>query len=149
VPIRFLLAVTEEIAVVLGDIIGHREGFAFSTTAFWRHKPEGLAEEFMHGVPPRVAVVFSDGRRSTRKRSTSEVSPERPLLASQSAGGGGWSLGAGYWIRAVPSPGELTFAWEWEERRMPLSAYVLDAGRVIDACSASERLFTDLGQESL
>jgi hypothetical protein len=143
---RFVLAASSEITVVVGDIVAYREGFSFEVVIHFRRLNQPLMLELhegeRHGLRsrlPRLGVDFGDGRRTTTR--SADATPERPLLVRTGGSGGGWSQVESYWIWALPARGQLTFVWEWPAQDMPLTMHAVDADAILAAAGEIEQLF--------
>jgi hypothetical protein len=156
VPVRLLLARTDELALALFDITAYSTGFSLRLGLRLHPDasidPRGLMMQ-LHGGPMgggdeqlRFGVEFADGRKATN------VGPRRPpgeeelpisLTPRGGGGGGGLSFDVGYWVFPLPPPGKLTVAVEWPARGLPETRHELAADAILEAAELSEQLWED------
>jgi hypothetical protein len=156
VPIRLVLARTDDLALGLGNVVAYSTGFSLRL-ALRLHPKSTLEPRILmpqlHGFGPRGAddqlrfgVEFSDGRKATNlgaRRPPHEQEPEISLVPSGGAGGGGRSFNVGYWVYPLPPPGSVTLAVEWPARNVREQRYELDATPIAEAGAGSEQLWED------
>jgi hypothetical protein len=146
VPLRFVLARTENVVIFVGDVVAFREGIGFTAYACTRQPAQVRAGR--GGWPEstgrlRVGLEFSDGRRTTDIRERTPTIA-RPRLASYSGGSrGGRTHGSAYWMQALPPPGPLTFACEWPDEALPLHRHTIDSDPLLRAAAAVEKTWPD------
>jgi hypothetical protein len=156
VPVRLLLARTDEFALGLADIVAYSTGFSLRLALRLHPKSELEPRVLMpqlHGFGPRsgddqlrFGVEFSDGRKATNlgsRRPPHEEEPEIALVPSGGGGGGGKSFNVGYWVYPLPSPGPVIVAAEWPARNVRETRHELDGDAIIEAGAGSEQLWDD------
>jgi hypothetical protein len=156
VPVRLLLARTDEFALGLADVVAYSTGFSLRLALRLHPKSELELRVLMpqlHGFGPRsgddqlrFGVEFSDGRRATNlgaRRPPHEQEPAISLVTAGGGGGGGKSFNVGYWVYPLPSPGPVTVAVEWPSQRVRETQHALDGDAIIEAGAGSERLWDD------
>jgi hypothetical protein len=155
VPMRVLLARTDDIAVSVGDVVAYSTGFTLRLAVRVRpgvvedprsffmqlHAPPGMASA--DGL--RFGIGFADGRRATRMRPgpTSEGPPPIALMARGGGDSGGGGLDVGYWVFPLPPAGPLVFALEWPSRGIDETTREVDATAIAEAGAQSEVLWKD------
>jgi hypothetical protein len=157
VPLRLLLARTEELAVALVDAVAYTTGFTLRLAI--RFHPD--AADFdphevmgqLHGMPRgstderlRFGVEFADGRKATNLGPRRPPADEPPDISlSHNGGGGGGNRGwqTGYWIYPLPPSGPMTLAIAWSGRDIPEETHTIDAAPIIEAAAESTILWED------
>ena len=155
-PVRLLLARTDEFALGLADVVAYSTGFSLRLALRLHPKSELEPRVLMpqlHGFGPRsgddqlrFGVEFSDGRKATNlgaRRPPHEEEPEISLVPAGGGGGGGKSFNVGYWVYPLPSPGPVTVAAEWPTRKVRETRHELDGDSIIEAGAGSEQLWDD------
>ena len=166
-PLRLLLARTDDVVVAVTDATGYPTGFEFKLVirsrtrsygiydepfdvghpTLWRHRRPGSE------IPPellRFGIEFADGSKATNVTgppflTPDEEPPEGPLLLEHGGGGGGGDWDAKYWVWPLPPEGPLAFVCEWPAKGIPLTREEIDAGLVLAAASRAEKLWDDAG----
>jgi hypothetical protein len=166
VPIRLVLARTEEVAVAVTDATAYPTGFELrlvsrartaaghgapwddpfdpATMLRMRHAP-GRGE-----LPPeflRFGLEFADGTKATNLGGFQdpEKDPGTRVLMEGSGSGGGASWDTEYWSWPLPPEGPLAFVCEWPAKGIPLTRAEVDARLVLDAAARAEVLWDDPG----
>jgi len=105
-----------------------------------RSADEDLPDDFM-----RFGVLFADGSSWSNVDavfpSPSEP-PTGPLVMSRGGGGGGGSWVMNQWLWPLPPDGSLTFIAEWPKYHVDESRATVDAGRIREAVTQVEDLWT-------
>jgi hypothetical protein len=170
VPLRLVLARTEQVAVVLVGGTAYSTGVVLGLAVrSQRHAAEGPYEDgsidffdFPFGSPHtperppgelpddllRFGVQFSDGRKATTvgsrwPRGTGE--PTGPLLQEVGASFSDGIWDGEFWLWPLPPPGTVTFAVEWPLEELALAKHEVDAALFIDASKQSEVLWPEAG----
>jgi hypothetical protein len=166
-PLRLVLARTDEIAVAVTDLVAYPTGCEFKVVVRSRRRmheidndPLGLfGGGFAHwrrsdSLPDdllRFGVHLSDGTKATSLDERGwgpdpDDAPEPPVLTqSGGAGGGGGDFSYGFWLWPLPPPGPLAFVCEWPDRGVPIERTEIDAGVILAAATRVERLWDDAG----
>jgi hypothetical protein len=160
VPLRLVLARTDEIAVALLDIVAYTTGLSFHLTARrrresadprdpWFRDPLGLQARVSSGeaLPDsllRLGVLFADGRKATTIGSFGVTDePSAPVLSQGGSSGSGREWEASLWLWPLPPAGPLTLVVEWPSEGIEETRQEIDAQPVLEAAQASERLWPD------
>jgi hypothetical protein len=162
VPIRLVLARTDELAVLIDQVAAYPTGFTFQISMSLREEPESPMDlsEVMHGsmrwprmgsqeLPPdqfRFGIRFGDGSKVTnidpgRWLGETGDQPSGPLLVGRGGGGGGARWEQGFWVWPLPPEGPMAFVCEWPARGIPLTEHEVDASRIREAASSAEVLW--------
>lgn len=158
VPIDRILHRTSELAVVLGGVRAHAEGFEFTLLIVrppnqeWESRRHRPARPFGHrGVfrgeddapasVMRVGVLFEDGRRTTstngpvsRMFGEDATPPEPPVMQHLHGSGSDSSWEQTFWVWGLPEQGPVTLVYDWEAEGIPESRFDLD-GDVLRAAA--------------
>ena len=136
-----VLAVSDEVAVVMQGIACYPRGFAFelATTSRYEVPLDEEDQEDLHGAfglwrprrpSARFGIEYSDGRRATLGENWSPMRsmPAKEQLSIEPGGGGG---GAGHWaqelwVQPLPPAGPVTFAVEWPSRGIDETLHTID-----------------------
>lgn len=166
VPLRLVLARTDEVALAITDASAYPSGVMFQvalrlrtlTTEMRRallaspfHLPWYSSEpDGGNEIPPellRIGVQFADGRKATTLggRDWGQGEPEGPVLMPHGGGGGERSWDVRLWLWPLPPPGPLVFACEWPLANIPLTTAELDAALICDAAERAELLWPEEG----
>ena len=164
VPIRLVLARTDEVAVAVADATAYPTGFElrlvtrarttdygsgddpFDPATMWRMRhPPGRGE-----LPPeflRFGLEFADRTKATNLGGfpDPEKDPGARVLMQGSGGGGGGSWETQYWCWPLPPEGPLAFVCEWPAKGIALTRAEVDARIVLDAAARAEVLWDDPG----
>ena len=174
VPLRSLLARTDELAIAITDATAYMNGFEFKLVLRSRRPshdyyggPFGLGEPMMwrHGrgvveggdLPPelfRFGIEFADGSKATTLgghpfEEGPDHEPEGPLLIERGGGGGGGDWDQSYWVWPLPPPGRLAFVCEWPSKGVSITRLEMDAKVILDAADQAEILWDDPGGRRL
>ena len=175
VPLRVVLARTDQVAVALIGAIAYTSGVSltldvrlrpsagsgmnvfndpldpFGHLVMQRHQTGELPPELL-----RFGVQFADGRKATTVGAElrwglpgseeEDEEPTGPVLSPGGGGGGGDQWTTEYWLWPLPPPGRLTFAAEWPSQGIELATHEIDAGIVIDASKRVETLWPEAGR---
>jgi hypothetical protein len=158
VPIRLVLARTEDVAVAVIGGAAYPSGFEFGISVrsrdldeeadpwedpFWpRRSGRGRTQEGLPDELFRFGVEFSDGKRVTSLWGPGdEERPKGPVLTPGGGGGGGGTWDCEYWLWPLPPPGPLAFVCEWPARGIALTRVEVDAALVRDAADRAETLW--------
>jgi hypothetical protein len=165
VPLRSVLARTEELVVALLDAVAYTTGLSFRLTVkrrreppdsfdAWFRDPLGLHERFSSGdaLPDdllRLGVLFSDGRKATTTGGVSTFGrterPSGPVLTPGDSSGGGGEWESTLWLWPLPPAGPLALVVEWPSEGIEETRQEVEAQPLLDAGRASERLWPDEG----
>jgi hypothetical protein len=174
VPLRVVLARTDQVAVALIGAIAYASGVSLTLDVRIRPTAGNGTDVFNDPLDPfghlmmrthqtgelppellRFGVQFADGRKATTvgaelrwgwPGSEEEVEPHGPVLSAGGGGGGGEQWTTEYWLWPLPPPGRLTFAVQWPSKGIELTMRDVDAGIVIDAGKQAETLWPDTGR---
>ena len=154
VPIRLVLAVTEELALAMVDVVAYSTGFALRLALRVRPGAAGFDPRGLMHLDPlgssseeqfRFGIVFADGRKATNlgpRRSPVDAPPKISLMQRGGGGDGrGWDFG--YWVYPLPPPGSVTVAFVWPRGQLAEQSREFDATPIIVAADASEQLWED------
>jgi hypothetical protein len=167
VPLRLVLARTDDVAIAVTDLVAFPTGCEFKLVIRSRRRtheidndPLGMfpvdfgrwrrAEELPDDLL-RFGVHLSDGTKATSLDEPGwdpdpETTPEPPVLSqSGGAGGGGGDFSYGFWLWPLPPPGPLALVCEWPERGIALERTEIDAGVILEAAQHVETLWEDGG----
>jgi hypothetical protein len=163
VPLRLLLARTDDVAVALLDVSAFSTGLQFRMEVRLRahdelidpfgmrlrHTRRGGAAELPDDVL-RFGFELADGSRVTNLGDFPAFEGERtaPVLIQRGGGGGGRAWSFGYWLWPLPPPGPLTAVVEWPSRRIEVTRVELDAGPILTAAAESAPFWPDGGARS-
>lgn len=153
VPVRLVLARTEEAAVVVDGLAAFPSGFElvlsvrvrtprrqWSPLGLWRDEGQaGLPDDLL-----RFGIELADGRKAT----TLSGFPDRgeqegPVLIGRGGGGGVTHWDQTYWVWPLPPPGPLAFVCEWPAEGISLTRAEIDAGLVLEAAARAEILWDE------
>ena len=148
VPLFFspMLALTDEVAVFVGDVVAFPSGFKISVTTFgrlnyFRFRPEhdgpgpGPGPDLTGGVL-RFGVGFGDGSKVTDAWDLNQPHGDGSrVLMSTASGGGNRRYGHHFWCEPLPPPGMMRFVCEWPAVGIPESEVVVDAQVILDAAA--------------
>jgi hypothetical protein len=161
-PIRIVLARTDDLAVLLNQVSAYPTGFTIEISLLLREEPEffmDLSEVLdgsmrrPHKASPelspdlfRFGIRFADGSKVTNidpGRWPKEVDeePTGPLLLARGGGGGGARWEQDYWVWPLPPEGPMAFVCEWPARGIPLTEHEVDATSIREAASSAEVLW--------
>lgn len=161
VPLRAVLARTEELVVAVLDAVAYTTGLSFRLTAkrrrephdsfdAWFRDPLGLHERLASGdtLPDdllRFGVLFSDGRKATTVGAVASFGragePSGPVLFQGGGSGGGGEWESSLWLWPLPPEGPLGLVVEWPSEGIDETRLEVDAQQLLDAGRASERLW--------
>jgi hypothetical protein len=150
VPVRLVLARTEEVTIAVVDLVAYSTGFALRLTL--RLRPEAASDldprQHLYGVGDerlRFGVEFADGRRATNTDQQNWGSDEAPLisLVTHRGGGGTRDWENGYWVYPLPPPGPVTLALAWPVRGIAEQTQTIDAAPIVEAAGESIELWED------
>jgi hypothetical protein len=163
VPLRLLLARTDDVAVALVDVAAYSTGLEFRMEVRLRAHDE-LVDPFgmqmRHprraaeaGIPDEVlrfGFELPDGRRVTNISPFphAEEAQEGPVLMQRGGGGGGRSWSFGYWLWPLPPSGRLAVVVEWPSQGIDMTRVEVDADPLLAAAAQSERLWPHGGASS-
>jgi hypothetical protein len=155
VPLRVVLARTDQVAVALIDVVGFTSGLEFALEVRLRELDE-LSDPFgmrlrqsQRGgseLPDdvlRFGFELSDGRRVTNVAGfpSFDDRPAGPVLIQRGGGGGNRSWSFKYWLWPLPPGGPLAVVVEWPAQRVALTRIELDADPLLEAAAQSEVLW--------
>ena len=167
VPLREVLASDTGVVIALIDCVAFSTGFEFAIAV--RSKEDIDSQQMGFGPPHpgdteqsekelRIGIRFADGGTAvTGGRSGPEFmgqwkmhaegrepgSPDGPILAPRSGGGGGKRYDFRYWVWPLPPEGTLTFTCEWPARKLAPTTHDVEATPIRAAGNASTRLWQD------
>lgn len=145
VPLVELLATTDRLALVLGEVVAYPNGFTF--TILIQGNPMAPRAPSRSGMltgpgamfrAPRVGFAFADGTLVREEYSTSLPKDERgiptvAILRSQGGGGSDRRYELRYWCFPLPPPGAMDLYVEWADFDVPETKVMLDADAIITA----------------
>jgi hypothetical protein len=163
IPIRLVLARTDDLAVAVTDATAYPNGFEFKLVVKARRVGDELGDfdplDFDHPLlhqaprrrrelPPellRFGIEFSDGSKATNLGDPWPGDPEEmpsPPVLVPGGGGGGWgSWESDYWVWPLPPPGRFAFVCEWPAKGVPLTRKEIDAALIREAAGQAEVLW--------
>jgi hypothetical protein len=154
-----ILAVSDEMAVVMHGIACYPRGFGFSLEATSRYElsyeeeeADGLRGAFdiwggNNENAGRFGIAYSDGRRATvddrwappRRKGADK---DRDITISPGGGGsGGGHWETELWVEPLPPRGPVTFAVEWQAKRIDETLHVLEGEQFREAAKRAKRVF--------
>jgi hypothetical protein len=150
-----VLAVSDEVAVLLHGIACYPSGFALTLETTRRYEVddhEGDEDDEPFGLWGRrskslakFGIEYSDGRRATLDRDP--FAPERGgagarLAIMQGSGsGGGGHFSTELWVQPLPPTGPVTFAVEWATAGIGETLHTIDGQLFRDAAQHAKRVF--------
>ena len=160
VPLRLVLARTDDLAIAVTDASAYPAGLSFTLSIRLREVPADprLDPSFLggwegpgatpSGLPPelfRFGVQYADGRKATTVGNPfgSEGQPEGPVLLPRSGGGGGREWDQAYWLWPLPPAGPLAFVCEWPARGVALTRAEVDGSLILEAAAKAETLWEE------
>jgi len=169
VPLRVVLARTDQVAVAVVGVTAYTAGLSLTLAVRWRRVsgdediyreqefPFDFRARWRPGeLPPellRFGVQFSDGRKATSVGGGTPFGdgigqrPTRPILSESGGGGSEGEWDQDYWLWPLPPPGALTFAVEWPSKGLELTMHEVDAGPILEAAELSEPLWPESGAD--
>jgi hypothetical protein len=167
VPLRLLLARTDDVAIAITDATAFPNGVELNVALRLRrlspaarralmrggpfHYPSFPGDEPDGGIPPellRLGVQFADGRKATTlgpRHQHFEREPDGPVLMQRGGGGGDRSWNMHVWLWPLPPPGALAFVVEWPLAGIAETRVEIDAGVMIEAAAQAETLWPETG----
>jgi hypothetical protein len=170
VPLRVVLARSDEVAIAILDVTAYTNGFELKLVRRSRRRSYGDFDddfELDHPMmwrrqramleagelPPelfRFGIEFSDGSKATTLGShpfehEPDDEPKGPLLMDRGGGGGGGDWDHRYWVWPLPPEGPLAFVCEWPAKGISLTRHEIDAKLIRDAAAQAEVLWEDPG----
>ncbi len=160
VPLRLVLARTDELVIALLDAVAYTTGLSFRLTVKrrresadprepWFRDPLGLHAAVSPGeaLPEnllRLGLLFADGRKATTIGSFGILGePSPPVLTPGGSSGDGREWESSLWLWPLPPGGPLTVVVEWPSERIDESRQQIDAESLLEAAGASELLWPD------
>jgi hypothetical protein len=155
VPIEFVLARTEKLALAVWGVAAFPTGITFSLATvlresdedvdldpdmmmhrYWRRRRSGHGDSLPDELL-RFGVQMADGTKATNLllESWSAEAPPGPVLMPRGGGGGGRVWRQGWWLWPLPPEGALTFACEWPAHGIPTTTHEVDAAPIRDAAA--------------
>lgn len=153
VPVRLVLARTDEAAVVVDGLAAFPSGFELVLSVRVRAprrqwSPLGLWREEGHvGLPDdvlRFGIELANGRKATTLSGFPDPGEaEGPVLIPRDGTGGVTRWDQRYWVWPLPPPGPLAFVCEWPAEGISLTRAEIDAGLVLEAAARAEILWDE------
>ena len=159
-PVQFVLARSEDAAVVVTHLAVFPEGFEFTLRAKVRRPkrdssvPRGMPlDTFPHpgsyrGELPdhvlRFGIKFSDGARVSnvdRDPHWPDATEPRHGMSTSSGGGSNVEYSWDYWAWPAPTEGDLTMVCEWPAYDIAETSQVIRGGDFASALERSERIW--------
>jgi hypothetical protein len=156
VPAEVVLIRTEQVAVAVGSVRAHPNGFEFTLHIRLRREAEssgaGHSDPFERHRPRRgtqwnddqlrLGVLYADGRRAATTgvhyRPPDDDDDGRLVLQQGGGGGSSCSQDWDFWVHPLPPDGPVTLVGSWVEHGIAESSAELDgtairaaAGRVV------------------
>jgi hypothetical protein len=165
VPVRLVLARTEEAAVAITEVVAFSNGFEVLVSARRRNVGGGTRRTFYGGMPMgpddpntlRFGIQFADGRKGSniafggggairlyyqaKQQGKEPELPEGPVIHPRGGGGGGTRFDYRFWVWPLPPAGKLVFACEWPALKVPESLQEIDAALILERAGDSMRLW--------
>jgi hypothetical protein len=155
VPIRFLLAKTDTMALAMTEIVAYSTGFTLRLASIVHHDakdidPHQMMRQF-HGRDMdggqesfRFGIEFSDGRKATNL-DPHHHHDEEPSINLGRGGGGGGSRGyaVSYFVYPVPPEGPITIAFAWPRFGLREKSIQFEAAPIIEAAAQVEQFWED------
>jgi hypothetical protein len=152
VPVSFVIARTDKIAVAVWGVTVFGTGFEFTVAALSRSPGVGFLYQMMGSrrVEPeaelpaellRFGVACSDGSSATTLRPgpAEMLSAPEPTRVLMPGGGGGddrmWTQK--YWCWPLPPPGPISFVCEWPVHGIQETRHDIDAAPILAAAGLS------------
>jgi hypothetical protein len=165
VPLRLVLARTDNVVVALLGAVAYSTGVSFRLAVKRRRGVEQPRDAFFgplgwmpeqptpgEGLPDkllRLGVQFADGRKATTVGNGSAFGgagePSGPILVPMDGSGSDREFEAALWLWPLPPAGQLAFVVEWPSEGIVETRLELDAEPFVGAGGESERLWPDEG----
>ena len=153
-----VIALTEEVAVLVSGLTVYPSGFSFSVVTLSRLDP--APEHLQSRANPRpwgrrggsvgdgfrFGIAFADGSKVTDIDSWGGgPRGERVgrVLSHKGGGGGGRRWSQGYWCEPLPPVGEMRFVCKWEAARIEETETSIDSNLLIEAAERASALWPD------
>jgi hypothetical protein len=156
-PLTLLLAQTENLAIVITDVVAFPTGFVFTVIArrkialygdAWmdafrrdRERPEGSSSHLL-----QMAILLPDGSRLSSLAPTLPKleRPSGPCLVPRGGPpGDSWSVGATFWIWPLPTSGNILFECDWPSQRVEKVAAHLETALLVESARNAVTLWED------
>ena len=168
VPIEFVLARTEKVAVAVWGVAAFPTGITFSVATVIRESVEDMdlsdLDMSMHhysrrrrstpdGLPDdllRFGVEMSDGTKATNLftgLSMLDEAPQGPVLTPRGGGGSDRVNRQGWWLWPLPPEGPLAFVCEWPAHGIDLTRYEVDARSIRAAAAEAQAIWSSTDGE--
>jgi hypothetical protein len=155
VPLRVILLRTEELAILIDQVVAYTTGFSFRL-AGRRRAGATLANErgFEHVLSPHhddmdrllVGIEFADGRKATNlTHGPTDSEGDGPMLMTGGGAAGGGRFDFQFWVWPLPPDGPLTFAIQWADQDVELTRAPVESSPIREAGALSEPLWPELG----
>lgn len=153
VPVRPVLARTEEVVVTLEQFEAFPTGVRFELTVVTRRPSGGFSAAFSgrRGGGIRLGVAFPDGSKwqglSHPWPSLFESPPPPPVLWMGGGGGGDTEYTQQVWLWPLPPAGPVTFALAWPEQKIDEATVQVDGGLFRAGAAEAQQLWSPLTPE--
>ncbi len=165
VPITFVVARTDDLAVGIHTICAYPDGFEFTVgtvslierrqlhaTSTLEHMVRGGQLRELPGEFLRLGIVFADGRTATNLGSSappSTAGSASPMLQAGGGGGGMRRHDSAYYVWPLPPAGPLRFVCEWPAYGIAESSVTVEAGPILDAARQAIAIWPEGDSEEL
>jgi hypothetical protein len=158
VPLVRVLAWTEDVAIIVSDLVAYPSGFDLTVVTIARRVAtgRGMSRNPMgFGFPDRAypspeflrfGLRFSDGTKASNVGFGQGMHPAhegvRDLLPGGS-GGGGRKYSARFWCEPLPPPGSMGLVCEWPKYGIAEIEEVISADLILDAAAQAKPIWPE------
>lgn len=145
VPLRYVLARTDDAAILLDGFVAYSSGVELQLTVKSRRKRRRESGEFhrMH-EDVRFGFRFADGHKVTNiGRAARDEERSGPTLMPRGGHGGDCELSMRHWLWPLPPPGPLQAVVEWTAGGIAETEVEVDGAAILDAASRAEVLWPE------
>jgi hypothetical protein len=154
VPLRAVLARTDDVAVIADAFVAYSTGATFRIAGRARPGSDVDADAFAHALHPYhprsrgdgmdgllVGVELADGGKATTLRGHRPAEEGGPVLTSRGGGGGQGTFDFRFWLWPLPPPVTFDLVVQWTAQGIALSRHTLEVAPLLAGAAASEQLW--------
>ncbi len=155
VPLSFVLARTDDVAVAVTGVHAYTSGIAFTVSVRLRHERVLPGRHDLHDVVSGwrgssdgqllLGAEFADGRAASTaglgRAPAADSGLDQPLLVPGGGGGSERHADHEYWLAPVPPPGPLTLVVACTALGIAETAVEVDGDLLVQAAARSEVLW--------
>jgi hypothetical protein len=150
VPVRPVLARTEEVVVTLEQVEAFPTGVQFELTVVTRRPGGGISAALQDrsdgGI--RLSVAFPDGSKGLSHTWPSPFeNPPPPVLWMGGGGGSDTEYTAQVWLWPLPPAGPVTFALAWPDQKIDEATVQVDGALFRAGAAEAQQLWPPLTPE--